>query len=94
MTDHDDGFQGYVKAKLEDIGRNQGEQWSAINGLRDSLTGIRVDLSSLKASAATTEDVTALAQDVSSLKATARAWGAFAGIIAGVVTTVTGRLWK
>lgn len=70
----DDGFQGYVRAKLEDFGRVQAEQ-------RAEIQEIRADIASLRVA-------------VGALKATARAWGIFAGILSGALSSVAGKLWR
>ena len=71
-------FEGYVRARLEDISRVQTEQ-------RGDLLNLRVAVASL-------------AVALGALKATARAWGTFAGVISGmfsaVAASVASRLWR
>lgn len=39
-------------------------------------------------------DVAAVRVEIGALRATARAWGIFAGILSGVLTSVAGKLWR
>lgn len=39
-------------------------------------------------------DVAAVRVEVGALKATARAWGIFAGIVSGLISSLAGKLWK
>lgn len=70
----DDGFQGYVKARLEDIARVQGEQRQEVMEVKTDVAAVRVE--------------------IGALKATARAWGIFAGILSGAVSSVAAKLWR
>jgi hypothetical protein len=87
VSEHDDAFHGYVKAKLEELLMGQTEQWGAINGVKRQIEGV-------SASVAVIEATAAKATDVAALKATARAWGSFAGVISGIGTALGVKLWK
>lgn len=39
-------------------------------------------------------DVAAVRVEIGALKATARAWGVFAGIVSGILASVAGKLWR
>jgi len=74
MTDTDTGFEGYVKARLEDISRVQAEQ--------------RTEIQSINTQVGT------LAVSVGALKATARAWGIFAGVLSGIASGILAKFWR
>ena len=73
MADTSTDF-GYIRARLEDISRVQGEQ-------RQEIQEVKVDVAALRV-------------EVGALKATARAWGVFAGILSGMLSSVAGKLWR
>jgi hypothetical protein len=73
MPDGETNFEGYVRARLEDIGRVQGEQRLEVQAVRIQVTELSVS--------------------VGALKATARAWGIFAGMVSGAVTGMGLKFW-
>jgi len=47
----DDDFQGYVRAKLEELSTGQQNQWTSITGLREEMKGVEIKIAELRTTA-------------------------------------------
>ena len=87
MTEHDNEFHGYIRAQFEQLNARQDRLSSAANEIREEVSVVRAGVAVL-------EQTTAKATDVAALKATARAWGIFAGSVSGILTAIGAKLWR
>jgi hypothetical protein len=91
MPDGLDHWRGEVTAKLDMLA----ETVKAIHARQEKLADAIASMSSITGRLTDLERGHGkLMAEVSGLKATARAWGTFSGIVSGVAASIAARLWR